>query len=446
MQPETQYARSGEVHIAYQVVGEGELDLVWIPSLAHHVELSWETPPVARFLVRIAELGRLVVFDKRGTGMSDRVSSDTTLETRMDDIRAVMDAAGSERAVVCALGEGGPLAMLFAATYPERTEGLVLINSSPRLVRSAEFPWLPSRGEQEQNIEEMMRKWGSPGQRELLAMGNPDMAEDERVAFARALRLSVSPGAMGEYMRMNLDVDVRGVLDSIRVPTLVLHRTELARLDIRGARYLAEQIHGARLVELPGRNFAPAVGDVEALFAEIERFCADIRSGEWEELETDRMLATVLFTDIVGSTEKMAELGDRGWRELLDGHHTAVRRQLSRFRGIEMDTAGDGFFARFDGPARAIHCAQAITDDVREFGLDVRAGLHTGECELHDGKVAGIAVSIGARIAGAAEPGEVLVSSTVKDLVAGSGLGFEDRGTRELKGVPGEWRLYALER
>jgi class 3 adenylate cyclase/pimeloyl-ACP methyl ester carboxylesterase len=446
VQPETQYARSGEVHIAYQVVGEGELDLVWIPSLAHHVELSWENPPVARFLVRIAELGRLVVFDKRGTGMSDRVSSDTTLETRMDDIRAVMDAAGSERAVVCALGEGGPLAMLFAATYPERTDGLVLINSSPRLVRSAEFPWLPSRGEQEQNIEEMMRKWGSPGQRELLAMGNPDMAEDERVAFARALRLSVSPGAMGEYMRMNLDVDVRGVLDSIRVPTLVLHRTELARLDIRGARYLAEQIHGARLVELPGRNFAPAVGDVEALFAEIERFCADIRSGEWEELETDRMLATVLFTDIVGSTEKMAELGDRGWRELLDGHHTAVRRQLSRFRGIEMDTAGDGFFARFDGPARAIHCAQAITDDVREFGLDVRAGLHTGECELHDGKVAGIAVSIGARIAGAAEPGEVLVSSTVKDLVAGSGLGFEDRGTRELKGVPGEWRLYALER
>jgi class 3 adenylate cyclase/pimeloyl-ACP methyl ester carboxylesterase len=446
VQPETQYARSGEVHIAYQVVGEGELDLVWIPSFAHHVELSWENPPVARFLLRLMELGRLLLFDKRGTGMSDRVSSDTTLETRMDDIRAVMDAAGSERAVVCALGEGGPLAMLFAATYPERTDGLVLINSSPRLVRSAEFPWLPSRGEQEQNIEEMMRKWGSPGQRELLAMGNPDMAEDERVAFARALRLSVSPGAMGEYMRMNLDVDVRGVLDSIRVPTLVLHRTELARLDIRGARYLAEQIHGARLVELPGRNFAPAVGDVEALFAEIERFCADIRSGEWEELETDRMLATVLFTDIVGSTEKMAELGDRGWRELLDGHHTAVRRQLSRFRGIEMDTAGDGFFARFDGPARAIHCAQAITDDVREFGLDVRAGLHTGECELHDGKVAGIAVSIGARIAGAAEPGEVLVSSTVKDLVAGSGLGFEDRGTRELKGVPGEWRLYALER
>ena len=446
MQSETQYAKSGEVHIAFQVVGEGRLDLVWIPSFAHHVELSWENPPVARILIRLAELGRLVVFDKRGTGMSDRVSSDTTLETRMDDIRAVMDAADSERAVVCALGEGGPLAMLFAATYPERTEGLVLINSSPRLVRSAEFPWLPSRGEQEQSIEEMVRKWGSPAQRELLSIANPDMTEHERTAFARVLRLSVSPGALRDYMRMNLDVDVGGVLGSIRVPTLVLHRTELTRLDIRGARYLAEQIPSARLVELPGRNFAPAVGDADALFAEIERFCAEIRSGEWEELEPDRMLATVLFTDIVGSTDMMAELGDRGWRKLLDGHHTAVRRQLSRFRGIEMDTAGDGFFARFDGPARAVLCAQAITDDVRKLGIQLRAGLHTGECELADGKVAGIAVSIGARIAAAAMPGEVLVSSTVKDLVAGSGLAFEDRGTHELKGVPGKWRLYAAER
>jgi pimeloyl-ACP methyl ester carboxylesterase len=442
VQPETQYARSGEVHIAFQVVGGGELDLVWIPSLAHHVELSWENPPVARFLVRLAELGRLIVFDKRGTGMSDRVSSDTTLETRMDDIRAVMDAGGSERAVVCALGEGGPLAMLFAATYPERTAGLVLINSSPRLVRSAEFPWLPSRGEQEQNIEEMMRKWGKAALQELPSLGNPDMTENDRVAFARVLRLSVSPGALRDYTRMNLDVDVQGVLDSIRVPTLVLHRTDLSRLDIRGARYLAEHIPGARLVELPGRNMAPAVGDAEALFAEIERFCSDIQSGEWEPAEPDRMLATVLFTDIVGSTDKMAELGDRGWRKLLDGHHTAVRRQLSRFRGIEMDTA-DGFFARFDGPARAVLCAQAISNDVRELGIQVRAGLHTGECELADGKVAGIAVSIGARIVAAAMPSEVLVSSTVKDLVAGSGLAFEDRGTHELKGVPGEWRLYA---
>ena len=266
------------------------------------------------------------------------------------------------------------------------------------------------------------------------------------MAFARALRLSVSPGALRDYLRMNLDVDVRGVLDSIRVPTLVLHRTELARLDIRGARYLAEQIPGARLVELPGRNFAPAVGDADALLAEIERFCAEIQSGEWEELEPDRMLATVLFTDIVGSTQRMAELDDSRWRELLHEHHTVVRRQLARFRGVEMDTAGDGFFARFDGPARAIRGAQAIAEAVRQLGIEVRAGLHTGECELAEGKVAGIAVSIGARIAAKAQPGEVLVSGTVRDLVAGSGLSFEERGAHQLKGIPGEWQLYAVAR
>jgi class 3 adenylate cyclase len=274
------------------------------------------------------------------------------------------------------------------------------------------------------------------------------MSEEERIAFARVLRLSLSPGAARDYLRMNLDVDVRGVLDSIRVPTLVLHRTELLFLDVRGGRYLADHIPGARLVELPGRNFAPAVGDdqeIEALFQELARFCSDIRSGSWEPEEPDRMLATVLFTDIVGSTEKMAELGDRRWRELLDDHHAAVRSQLSRFRGVEMDTAGDGFFARFDGPARAIRCAQALSEAVRELGIDVRAGLHTGECELVDGKVAGIAISIGARIAAAARPGEVLVSSTVKDLVAGSEIGFQDRGSHELKGVAGEWRLYAVE-
>ena len=445
--PETRYAKSGDVHIAYQVVGEGELDLVWIPSLAHHVELSWDVPPVARTLDRLAGLGRLIIFDKRGTGMSDRVSSDTTLETRMDDIRAVMGAAGSERAVVCALGEGGPHAMLFAATYPERTEGLVLINAMPRFVRSAEFPWFPARAEREQTNEEMVAAWGDQiRQREMLASGNPDMSEDERSAFARVLRLSVSPGALRDYLRMNLEVDVSGVLDSIRVPTLVLHRTQIAVFGVEGGRFLAEHIQGARLVELPGRNMAPAVGDgQEELFEELARFCSEIRSGAWQPEEPDRMLATVLFTDIVASTEKMADLGDRRWRELLDGHHAAIRRQLSRFRGVEMDTAGDGFFARFDGPARAIRCAQAASESVRELEIEVRFGLHTGECELVDGKVAGIAVSVGARIAAAAQPGEVLVSSTVKDLVAGSEIRFQDRGSHELRGVPGEWHLYAAE-
>jgi class 3 adenylate cyclase/pimeloyl-ACP methyl ester carboxylesterase len=448
VQPETRYAKSGDVHIAYQVVGEGELDLVWIPSLAHHVELSWENPPVARGLARLAELGRLVVFDKRGTGMSDRVSNET-LEMRMDDIRAVMDAAGSDRAVVCALGEGGPLAMLFAATYPERTEGLVLINSTPCLVRSAEFPWLPSRGEQEQRIEEMVRSWGDLARRdETLAASSPDMSEDERRIFARILRLSVSPGAMRDYMRMNLDVDVRGVLSSIRVPTLVLHRTgsALPVLNVGGGRYLAEHIRGARLVELPGRNFALAVGDdQEKLFVELARFCAEIRSGEWEPAEPDRMLATVLFTDIVGSTTHAAGMGDQRWRDLLGSYQALVRGELARSRGREVKTLGDGFLATFDGPARAIRCACAIRDNVRPLGIEIRAGLHTGECERMDDDVGGIAVHIGARVASSAAPSEVLVSSTVKDLVAGSGLRFADRGTHHLHGVPGEWRLFAVE-
>jgi class 3 adenylate cyclase len=441
--PETRYARSGDVHIAYQVVGEGPLDLVWIPSLAHHVELSWDNPPVARFLKPLSDLGRLILFDKRGTGMSDRVSGNT-LEERMDDIRAVMDDGGSERAVICGLGEGGPLAVLFAATYPERTAGLVLINSTPRFVRTEAFSWLPTRGESEQNIEVMVRRIGDRSLlEEGLLDGNPDMSEDDRRAFARTLRLSVSPGAVRDYMRMNLDVDVCSVLPSIRVPTLILHRTELVRHDVRGARYLAERIPGAHLVELPGRNFAPAVGDPEALLAELRLFLDELESGAWLAGEPDRVLATVLFTDIVDSTALAAELGDRAWRELLTRHHELVRRQLVRHRGTEMDTAGDGFFASFDGPARAIRCGGAVREALKELGLEVRTGLHTGECELVDGKVGGIAVHIGARVASEAAPGEVLVSSTVKDLVAGSGIEFEPRGMRELKGL-GEWPLYAV--
>jgi class 3 adenylate cyclase len=442
---ETRYARSGDVHIAHQVVGEGPLDIVWIPSLAHHVELNWDNPPVARFLHSLAELGRLIVFDKRGTGMSDRVSGDT-LEARMDDIRAVMDAAASEQAILAALGEGGPLAMLFAATYPERTAGLVLINSMPRFVRSAEFPWLPPRALYEQRIEDMVSRWGDPTRHsELLEMPNPDMSPEDRTEFVRTLRMSMSPGAMRDYMRMNLDVDVSPVLPSIRVPTLILHRTEVAMLDVRGARYIAEHIPGSRLVELQGRNFAPAVGDQETLLAELRRFLDEIEAGEWQAGASDRVLATVLFTDIVESTARAAELGDRAWRALLTGHHELVRRELARYRGREVDTAGDGFFASFDGPARAIHCACAVAGTVGELGLEVRAGLHTGECELVDGKVGGIAVHIGARIAAEAEPGEVLVSSTVKDLVAGSGITFAERGSIELKGIPGEWRLFAVE-
>jgi class 3 adenylate cyclase len=446
MTPQTKYAKSGDVHIAYQVVGEGKVDLVWIPSMAHHVELSWENPVVARFLRPLAELARLIVFDKRGTGMSDRVSGET-LETRMDDIRAVMEAAGSDRAVICGLGDGGPLAMLFAATYPERTAGLVLINTTPRFGRSADFPWLSSRGEFEQRLDEMLRRWSDPALHEdILLRGSPDMDEDDRRAFTRVLRFSMSPGAIRDYMRMTVDVDVCPILSSIRVPTLILHRAELTPMDVRGARYIAERIPGARLVEVPGRNFAPAVGDQEVLLDEIRRFLDEIESGGWKAAEPDRVLSTVLFTDIVGSTARAAELGDSSWRELLSKHHELVRRELARHRGKELDTAGDGFFASFDGPARAIRCGCAVVDAMQELDLQVRAGLHTGECELVDGKAGGIAVHIGARVAAQAAPGEVLVSSTVKDLVAGSGLAFEDRGQHELKGIPGEWRLYALER
>jgi class 3 adenylate cyclase len=443
--PVTQYARSGGVNIAYQVVGDGALDLVWIPSMAHHVELAWESPAHARFLNRLASISRLIVFDKRGTGMSDRLVGGETLEARMDDIRMVMDAAGSERAVLFGLGDGGLLCVLFAATYPDRTSGLVLMHSTPRLVRAPELPWLPSRGDMQKRAEEISRGWGDPAFHErVLRRDDPSWTEEERRGYLRVVRLSVSPGASAAYLRANLDIDVRDVLPLIRAPTLVLQRTEIPRFDVRRGRYLADHISSARLVELPGHNFEPLVGDQERLFSELEAFLANVREGGELVAEPDRVLATVLFTDIVDATARAADLGDRAWRELLQKHHEVVRGQLSRFRGREMDTAGDGFFATFDGPARGIHCACAIRDTLRELGLEIRAGLHTGECELVDNKTGGIAVHIGARVASQAAPNDVLVSSTVKDLVAGSGIGFEDRGPHELKGIPGEWRLYAV--
>ena len=443
--PETRYALSGDVHIAYQVVGDGSPDLVFIPSLTHHVELVWENPPQARFFGRLASIGRLLLFDKRGTGMSDRVVGTPPLEVRMDDIRAVMDAAGSERAVLCGLGDGGPLCALFAATYPERTTALVLINTAPRYVRSPELPWLPTRAEREREIDGALHTWGDPeASAERFALGSPSATEEERRGFSRVMRVSVSPGSAAAYLRMNLDVDITGVLPLIRVPTLVMYRAEIEVLDVRTGRYLAEHIPGARLVELPGRDFAPQLGDPDRFFAELESFLQEVVKGEAWEAEPDRVLATVLFTDIVDSTARAAELGDRAWRQLLQQHHETVRSQLGRFRGKEMDTAGDGFFATFDGPARAIRCAFAIQDTVRELDLEVRAGLHTGECELVDGKAGGIAVHIGARVASLAEPGEVLVSGTVKDLVSGSGIEFEDRGEHELKGISEAWRLFTV--
>jgi class 3 adenylate cyclase/pimeloyl-ACP methyl ester carboxylesterase len=444
--PETRYTRSRDVNIAYQVVGRGPIDLVYVPSGFHHAELVWENPPQARFFGRLAGLSRLLLFDKRGTGMSDRVSGSPTLEARMDDIRAVMDAADSKATVLFGTGDGGQLCMLFAATYPERTKALVLFNSSPRNVRSPDLPWLRTRGELENLIEERARRWtDSPLHFEIQRDMMPSATEEEVRRMVQIARHTFSPGAYAEYMRMNLDVDVRDVLPTIRVPTLVMCRTGLTRTAfLHIARYLTEHIHGARLVELDGSDFPPMFGDQERLFSELEHFLADVGEGRVGGPEPERVLATVLFTDIVDATVRASELGDRRWGELLAAHNDIVRRQLALYRGREMDTAGDGFFATFDGPARAIHCACAIRDSLGELAIEVRAGLHTGECELVEGKATGIAVHVGARIAALAAADEVLVSSTVKDLVAGSEIAFVDRGEHALKGMSRPWRVFAV--
>jgi len=440
-QPETRYAQSGDVNIAYQVVGDGPLDLVYVAGWVSHLEYFWHEPSYAAFLRRLASFSRLILFDKRGTGMSDRVpeSELPTLEERMDDVRAVMDAVESEQAALLGLSEGGPMCLLFAATYPERTRALIMPGSYARRTWAPDHPWAPKEADHEAFIEEVAREWGGPVG---LAARAPSQAGNDAFSrwWATYLRMSASPGAAKTLTRMNTQIDVRDVLPVVQVPTLIVHRTGDRAMSVEGSRYMAERIEAARYVELPGEDHLPFLGDQDEIVDEIEEFLTGVRRGP----EPDRVLATVLFTDIVGSTERAAALGDRRWRELLEAHHAAVRRELERFRGREVDNAGDGFLATFDGPARAIRCAQAIRDFVDTVGLSIRAGLHTGECEIHGDGIAGIAVHMGARVASLAGPGEVLVSSTVKDLVAGSGIEFEDRGVHELKGVPGDWRLYAV--
>jgi len=444
---ETRYAQSGDVAIAYAVAGEGPVDLVLTPGSFSHVELLWQHPLFAAFLDRMASFSRVIVFDKRGTGLSDRVKKIATLEERSDDIRAVMDAARSERAVLMGVSEGGPMSIIFAATYPQRTAGLVLYGTVARSTWAPDYPWRPTEDEYRRWIREEEQS-PSPiteeSTRTMLQEFAPSLAGDAEFArwLAMVSRTSISPGARLDLTRMNMEIDVRDVLATIRVPTLVVQRASEMIVKVEAGRYLAEHIPGARYRELPGDDHLMVAGDSESVTREIEAFVADLPA---DVSEPDTVLATVLFTDLVGSTATAAELGDRRWRELLERHHAAVRGELARFRGREVDTAGDGFFATFDGPARAIRCARAVTDAVGGLGLEMRAGLHTGECELLADKVAGIAVSIGARVAAQAAPGEVLVSRTVKDLVAGSGIRFADRGTAELKGVPGEWQLYAVE-
>jgi pimeloyl-ACP methyl ester carboxylesterase len=440
--PTTRYVRSGEANIAYQVVGDGPFDLIWVPGWISNVEVSWEIPEYARFLTRLASFSRLILFDKRGTGLSDGVSVENLpgLEQRMDDVRAVLQAAGSETAAVFGASEGGNLSLLFAATYPERVRALVLAAIYAKRTWSPDYPWAPTPEQRAHHRAELERKWS--GDMDLATMA-PGALRDP--ALLRRLttffRRSASPGAASALIRMNTDIDTRSILPTITTPTLVLHRTGDRDVSVEEERWIAGQIPGSTFVELPGDDHLPWLGDTDGLLDEVETFL----TGERRRPDPHRWLATVLFTDIVESTVQAAALGDRHWHDLLERHNALVRRELDRYGGTEVDTAGDGFFATFDGPARAVRCASAIVEAVRELGLEVRAGVHTGEVEGVDGTVRGIAVHIGARVAHEAGPGEVLVSSTVKDLVVGSGLRFRERGRTELKGVPGEWQLYAVD-
>jgi len=439
--PEVHYARSGDVAIAYQVVGEGGTDVVFARHMSGDLLSTWEQPLLVRHVEGLAGNGRLLLLDRRGTGLSDRVREVQSLETTMDDIRAVMDDAGSERAVLWTGLSSAGIGLLFAATYPDRCAGLMLLDPQVRGTASEDYPWAFSADEWRERLRAIRAGWGERSFLESVAREwAPEMADD--AAFTDWLvwhmRRSLSPGAALTAYRMAMEVDVSDVLAAVRVPTLVLARPPFRER----AAYAARHIRGSQLVELPWFEgiFTWTTDEVhDATMEATKRFVAALTAGAAHE----RVLTTILFTDIVASTEAAARLGDERWRALLGRHHAVVRRELARFHGVELDTAGDGFFATFDGPARAVQAAAAIRDAVRELGIEVRAGVHTGEAELHDGKVAGIAVSIGARISGLAEQGEVLVSGTVKDLVAGSGLRFEDRGTHELKGVPGHWAVFA---
>jgi class 3 adenylate cyclase len=447
MAPETHYAKTADgVHIAYQTLGEGP-NLIFVPSHVFDVEALWSWPQAADFVRSLAGFARLTLFDRRGIGMSDHIlprDRQWTLEARMDDLRAVMDAADVERAVLFSFEAGFALSSLFAATYPERTMGLVGQSPSATSMWSPDYPWGWTDERWEEYVDEAEREWGTIAYaRHQAAMLWPELGENPEWIrqFARWMQRTSAPGDAVAFIRADLEMDVRDVLPAIRVPTLFINRADNQAAPIEETRFLASRVPGARLVELPGSNHPWVSPDHPEIVAEVERF---VRTLTEEEAELDRVLATILFTDIVGSTERVVEIGDRRWRELIQAHHDLVRSFLARFRGREVDTAGDGFLATFDGPARAVRCASMIADSVRSLGLEVRAGIHTGECEVADGKIRGVAVHVGARVAALAAPGEVVVSSTVKDLVAGSGLSFEDRGIHELKGIPGRWQVYAV--
>jgi class 3 adenylate cyclase len=438
--PEIRYAKSGDNHVAYRVMGEGPFDLVYVPGFVSHLDLQMEWPLYANFFKRLASFCRLIQFDKRGTGLSDRTGPIPTIEERMDDVRAVMDAAGSERAALLGFSEGGPMSIVFAATYPQRTSALILYGAMARYAWAPDNAWGRTEEQQVARCKTIEEKWG---QGNLIDLVCPSVADDKELRrnFARIERASASPGAAQVLLRMNHAIDVRHALPTIGVPTLVLHRTGDLSVNVEHGRYLARHIKDAKYGEFSSADHLPWVGDSNSILGEIESFL----TGQRRDVETDsdRVLATILFTDIVEATSRLVELGDRGWKDLLTQHHSLIREHLTRHRGREIDTAGDGLLAAFDGPARAVRCGRAIVDSVRRLGIHVRAGVHTGECEVIGEKLGGIAVHIGARIGALAAPDEVLVSRTVSDLVAGSGLRFEERGTHSLKGVPGSWQLLA---
>jgi class 3 adenylate cyclase len=432
------YAKSRGLSVAYAVIGEGPLDLVVVPGLVSHVEAAFDQPALERTLRRLASFARVITFDKPGTGLSDPVDGAPTLEERMEDLAAVLDAVNADRPALLGVSEGAPMCALFAATYPARTRALIMYGCYARGTADDDYPWAPEPVQVELACELIDAEWGHGA---LLDLYAPSVAGDPAFArwWARYQRLAASPAMAKAVVRLAAEIDIRDVLPAVAVPTLVVHRRRDGLWPVEGARYVADKIPGARLVELDGVDHAMFVGDTDALLGEIETFLTGARHAP----DTDRQLLTVLFTDIVGSTERAAELEDRRWRSLLESHDAAVREQLRRFRGTEIKTTGDGFLATFDGPARGVECAREITAAVRQLGVEVRAGVHTGECEVLAGDVAGMAVNIGARIGALAQPGEVLVSSTVRDLVVGSGLEFEPRGSHTLKGVPGDWNVFA---
>jgi pimeloyl-ACP methyl ester carboxylesterase/class 3 adenylate cyclase len=439
MPPETRYAQSGEVNIAYQVLGDGPLDLVFVPGFVSHLDLQWSDPRIAHFLEKLASFSRLILFDKRGTGLSDPVAGPAPLEDRMDDVRAVMDAAGSERAALFGLSEGGPMSVLFAATYPERTRALILCGTFPTGTSDPDDNPAGQRwADSIQSARAAAEHWGEG---RTLALFAPS-ADSERDRVGRGMfeRSAASPRMAQTVIDMVIETDVRVLLPSVRVPTLVLHRAE-EFVPVECARYMAESIPGAQLIVLPGMDHIPFYGDADGYAEEIEVFLTGARNAP----PSDRILTTVMFTDIVASTERAAALGDARWRELVGRHDELMRAELERHQGREVKTMGDGFLATFDGPARGIRCARAMADKVRALDIELRAGLHTGECELVGEDIGGMAVNIGARIGALAGADEVVVSSTVKDLVVGSGISFSDRGAHKLKGVPGEWRLFAVD-